>query len=344
MPLRAQSNLTVAQDIAARYEPLQESQIRLLKLHAGEPEDEIKTSLITVDLHNAPPYEALSYIWGDWDKRRTIQLIESTCDVTKNLLDALSNLRSPNAERLIWADAICVNQHDLHERNHQVSIMDKIYEGAKSVVIFLGEDTDQTEQAFRILRHFTDMNAEKEELPWSHAQLSDTEKSLQDIFGREWFNRIWTVQEATLARHTTLVCGNHQLSWDGNLQTLRSMVFRIQAHAISPYFSILSPQKSSLDWSPLLNILETQMRQAARREGVTLQRSLLDIAYNFRERRCMEPRDKFFAIFSMIENDKGERLRLQPDYTMRLEDVYDDFIREIHRIGEIEDVRSVSGS
>jgi hypothetical protein len=139
----------------------------------------ITVSLITVDLDDAPPYLALSYVWGE-DVGTAVYVQCANHDVRNNrgLFDALSNIQSQTNERLIWADAICIDQRDIEERAAQVSIMDKIFEGAESVVVYLGKATEHTEQAFRILGHLTNMNEVKDELPWSDAHLSETEKSL----------------------------------------------------------------------------------------------------------------------------------------------------------------------
>lgn len=42
--------------------------------------------------------------------------------------------------RVPWADAICINQQDIYERNSQVLLMRHIYEGAEQVLIWLGKD------------------------------------------------------------------------------------------------------------------------------------------------------------------------------------------------------------
>lgn len=47
-------------------------------------------------------------------------------------------LRHCKSARTIWVDAICINQSDVKERNHQVHIMQRIYTNAASVVVWLG--------------------------------------------------------------------------------------------------------------------------------------------------------------------------------------------------------------
>jgi hypothetical protein len=74
------------------------------------------------------------------------------------------------------------------------------------------------------------------------------------------------------------------------------------------------------------------MRQAARREGVTLYRNHLDLAFDFRHRQCLDQRDRYFAIFGIIENDTGGKLSIAPDYTIPLEELHLRFTNEIKRI------------
>ncbi|KAJ4289069.1 hypothetical protein N0V90_011411 [Kalmusia sp. IMI 367209] len=60
--------------------------------------------------------------------------------VTKNLYDALRHIRSENSNREIWVDALCINQADVKERNHQVSLMGDIYSSAELVINWLAFD------------------------------------------------------------------------------------------------------------------------------------------------------------------------------------------------------------
>ena len=39
--------------------------------------------------------------------------------------------------------AVCINQHDVPERNDQVLLMDLVYSGAQKVVTYIGEGTDE---------------------------------------------------------------------------------------------------------------------------------------------------------------------------------------------------------
>lgn len=84
------------------------------------------------------PYTCLSYVWGTGEIRR-ILINERSYEVRQNLWDSLYTLSSWKAHeqkeglghcplgfdmdlctRPLWIDALCINQDDLVERNHQV--------------------------------------------------------------------------------------------------------------------------------------------------------------------------------------------------------------------------------
>lgn len=125
------------------YEPL--GDVRNIRVVYIEPalaaSDPISCSLEIVHLDAKPPpcYEALSYVWGS--PRGTIPI---SCDgksllVTPNLLEALRRIRHFRYTRLLWVDAICINQDDPMERSVQVQAMRDIYAKAANVIIWLGE-------------------------------------------------------------------------------------------------------------------------------------------------------------------------------------------------------------
>ncbi len=73
-------------------------------------------------------YEALSYTWGGLEKPYTIEVSGKEMAVTKNLFQALQHLRLDGQDRILWVDAICIDQNNLKERGHQVGQMTYIYE------------------------------------------------------------------------------------------------------------------------------------------------------------------------------------------------------------------------
>ncbi|KUJ08711.1 HET-domain-containing protein, partial [Mollisia scopiformis] len=116
---------------------------RLLKILPGLEHAVIKCELEVVDLESRPRFEALSYVWGNPNPPNTIECNNQPHSVTPNLALAIRRLRMPDGTRVVWIDAICVNQEDLNERSQQVQLMREIYSQAWRVVVWLGEDEER---------------------------------------------------------------------------------------------------------------------------------------------------------------------------------------------------------
>ena len=129
-------------------------------------------------------YEALSYVWGNPDKTLPIFIGDHCVKITKNLHAALLRLRNHSIERIVWVDAICINQADDREKGHQVQYMAKIYGQASRVIIWLGEGTDDSDQAFEDI-----CNAAEDE--GTNSLKETNQKAILKLLERSWFRRIW---------------------------------------------------------------------------------------------------------------------------------------------------------
>jgi len=116
------------------------SEIRLLTLHPGECDTEIKCSLQVASLDLPCDFEALSYVWGDTSNLHSIIVDGTKFGVTVNLAGALHRLRHNQQPRVLWIDAICINQVDLEEKSTQIPLMCRIYSVASTVLVWLGEE------------------------------------------------------------------------------------------------------------------------------------------------------------------------------------------------------------
>jgi len=128
------------------HEPLPEGKwIRLLHLEPGVSDDPICCELIATALEDAPPYETISYCWGNPSDTRTILCHDQPFSVTVSLFQALRRFRRNTEPRLIWADAICINQTSGREKERQVSFMDQVYARGECTLIWLGEAADDVD-------------------------------------------------------------------------------------------------------------------------------------------------------------------------------------------------------
>lgn len=100
-----------------------------------------EADLVPIDDPSYTTYEALSYQWGDVEKKpRAISVNGQKLWITANLWQALIYLRRVGQSRTLWIDAICINQNDVDERSHQVAMMAEIYTNASKVVSWLGAE------------------------------------------------------------------------------------------------------------------------------------------------------------------------------------------------------------
>lgn len=126
---------------AYSYTPLTHGdEIRLLYLESGSG-DEIRFSLQSARLDAQPSYEAISYCWGDATDTRDVFCEGKLLRITNSLYTGLKQLRKKDGTRALWADAVCINQADIAEKNTQVQLMSRIYSQPHTILVWLGSDT-----------------------------------------------------------------------------------------------------------------------------------------------------------------------------------------------------------
>jgi hypothetical protein len=114
---------------------LKDHEIRLVHINPSTgPEGMIHCNLVTVNLEESPQFEALSYEWGPALPNVQIMMNGRSVSVRENLWWALRHLQLEDSRRVIWIDALCINQQDMAERNHQVAQMAR-FTGRRLVVL-----------------------------------------------------------------------------------------------------------------------------------------------------------------------------------------------------------------
>lgn len=105
--------------------------------------------------------------------------------------------------------------------------MKEIYHTAQDVVIWIGEDDEDTADGINLLKQvyaaalegklpdFSDMFFLEEKLEQAELPKYDSSmwKAVIDLYRRAWFSRIWVVQELAVARSAVVYCGRQSLPW-----------------------------------------------------------------------------------------------------------------------------------
>jgi hypothetical protein len=86
-------------------------------------------------------YTGLSYVWGPPDNGYPVMINGQLHHVRSNLSGFLQCARN-DYWRVLWIDALCIDQENLAEITHQVQQMGLIYSQARNVVSWLGTSPD----------------------------------------------------------------------------------------------------------------------------------------------------------------------------------------------------------
>lgn len=322
-----------------QYAPLPEGAcIRVIGLQPGAGEDPLVFTLDAVDLDQHAVFEAISYVWGSAEKSHTLTCNDSAIDVTASLAAALRQVRLTDRVRLLWADAICINQADLTEQGSQVALMGQIYSMSTCTLICLGyEEGGKLEgEAHRaaglidevdamIQRTFQDANFswQEDSFPFPRRDdsiLSDGRwKALAQMLDAPWFFRSWCVQEAARSQDARVLWADATIDWIKVLRVYRWMWSRAVSHKranavwLSPLhwakFELEHARENATFWSG--NIAENKPFS-------------LPMSLDFgRGLGVTDPRDRIYAFLGLPSCDAAVAVR--PDYRKHYTLVYRDF-------------------
>ncbi|KAI1647730.1 HET-domain-containing protein [Daldinia loculata] len=307
------------------------NQFRILTLLPGSGEEPLECILSHGDIGESPPYEAISYVWGDPHDKAGIICNGKPLAITAGLHTVLHHFRSPSERRSLWADAICINQNDSNERGSQVGRMKDIYSKADRVLIWLGEEKDESDRGIAVALDIAYACHQYTSHGGSLVTISfDDELALQ-LFGkfrdksefprlsafariieRLWFTRVWVVQELALATDAMVFCGNSHISWTDLLAAITAqdhLNLWLSDHERNAYVFIL--ERAREEW----------------RAGI--RRSLLSVLFRYRILDATDPRDKVFGLNALIKSELSGTRALQPNYNVSTTELYTAVAKEI---------------
>ncbi|KAI1290663.1 heterokaryon incompatibility protein-domain-containing protein [Xylaria venustula] len=294
--------------------------IRVLELRAGKKEDEIKCRYCIRDLDNPEGvgYETLSYCWGPLTEHRTIRVEGHRVEVTDNLYSALRRLRYADRNRLIWIDAVCINQNDQEEKEVQVNMMRRVYSDCIAGVCWLGDfsksaNTVALEQANGVVDFIQFLNDNcRGRCPPTLATQSQRKAigaALRIMMDAAWWHRIWTVQEVVLPATSDLVWGTVSIPW-------KSMIYAQTVLTNSPGIEKLQSPIDLWDFfhpdttTFFFTVPIHSLRMIASESSTPI-----DLFYRFRSRSATDPRDKVYGLMGLMKKIGFERIQ-SADYNM----------------------------
>ncbi|KAF5005965.1 hypothetical protein FDECE_7634 [Fusarium decemcellulare] len=336
------------------YEPLPpQGWFRLLTIEPSEDESSvISCTLEHQQISSSIQYEAISYTWGDEELTESILVNGHHFNLKPNLSSALSALRHRKTPRTIWVDAICINQLDESERNHQVWQMYDIYSRATAVNVWLGEATEGSDKGIDFLEKFHALLYHDPKGPlaivgstidfseWSGysshdsprypvypaclesyhdfygpvLSLLDDPKAQSDLDGAvKLLSRLWWKRMWTLQE--SVLCPN-VLCWCGSRTFPINYLYHLSYFV---YFSVNFNAWKGLDIDPQVS-LRTVFRAADLNRHMATRKRVrmvlaLDSTWN---RKASDPKDKIIGILGLLRHRKD----LEPEYSWPVERVY----------------------
>lgn len=344
---------------------LEKDEIRVLKLHPGAGDEELRCSIRTCvldataaeDMHigdnefHEYPFEAVSYVWGVGDRKHVLkcnrailfeaeiegetrlrelwnaQVFDTLVPITENVRNLLFALRDATAARSLWIDGICINQDDHQERSEQVKRMRTIFSYAEKVIVWLGNDKDDsTQKGFFAAQKLASIYRDKtlwqmglsrraESGDWqSHGFqpwiLSRTDPLYldhstyaalrDDLLRAEAFKRTWIYQELALGREVVLRWANEEISWEMLEDATRAIVGL--SLPISSYHSghqaVLNMAKKRNAVKALREHVDSESDSAEVEGGTEL--LLEQLLYDGRSLQVKDPHDKVYGMLGLL--------------------------------------------
>ncbi|KAL8840027.1 MAG: hypothetical protein Q9170_001511 [Blastenia crenularia] len=313
--------------------------IRLLNILPGSRGDPIVCDLYYLSPESPPYFEAISYCWGEQEASVTIECDRQPLKITPNLSAAINSFRHEDVSLLIWADAICIDQTSVEEKNAQVPLMRLIYQKAAVVQVWLGKDTPSKacQEAFNLLQ---ELNRAYYKLKWEFSifqkfsggqslkelscnlpALSDLSwTSLVELVQRPWLARVWIIQEVAVSRSTIVRCGSSSLPWK---DLCFGFLFAINAGFLSYQTDIF---QHSIPYQQLIPLIVTYVCLA---ETHHRDFDLLSLLQSHRLAGASNARDKVYALLGLSSTLDSLPYEIMPDYSLSTTDVYTEVAREI---------------
>ncbi|KAI1347733.1 heterokaryon incompatibility protein-domain-containing protein [Xylaria sp. FL0043] len=300
---------------------LDNQHIRLFQLNPGTTTSGITGSFICAELSPPPAYTALSYTWGDMETGRKITITnQGQLTVGDNLWSFLcvqsSTITQPTS---FWIDAICIDQSNVHERNHQVGLMKQIYANATKVYVWLGREAENSDIAMRFVTAQAAKPLRSRGPGYYPLWTRQQGDALQILCERPYWRRMWIIQELLHAEDITVWCGSLHFSW-GDMEKLYLKLKTVEeanwfAHH-EFHMKIMQSSAAVMMW-----------QRAHWRHPDTPVPRLPTLIKIFRDWRCTDLRDKVFALSGMAT----EESTVIPDYALTVREVYLAVMQNVER-------------
>lgn len=280
--------------------------------------------ILQVSLDETPSYNTLSYTWGPPTAPQALILLDGKqFFIRENLLMALKRFQSLGAEMMIWIDAICINQEDIQERNFQVPKMTQIYKQADQVLVWLGPSYEDSTLAFDLFRDLGKLDIDQDMVVQQLRGRTTQLQALSKLFEREYWMRMWVLQELTVAKSIMIYCGDDSIAGEAMIRA-QELLVRIRNSGLT-YNNLLQAMENDVFAMDIVGdegLLKIhQWSDSASTKNLSFFECLLLHA----DRKATDPRDLIYGLAN-IANEKS-KYHISVDYALSLRELYTSFAK-----------------
>jgi len=296
--------------------------IRVLELLPGPSDSNLSCRILEIDRTNSNiEFEAISYVWGSPNSACYLHDVESNrvLRITESLHLALKAMRYPDRSRILWADAVCINQSDNDEKSHQVKNMGSIYATASRVMVWLG--SENLSEAFTTLKGLE--KASDDGMSTANLQLTDPVNKIMAAILRitetPWFTRLWIIQEFVLAKDVHFCAGNQHISDNVLEKAIENISSKLGRLDTTSSF-VLEFYKRSVMVNNLFHFRRTWHDYPySGLQGLSLH-DCCQWVHSI-PRKCTDKRDLIYALLGMVQGPT----RIVPNYSLTVTGVFLEF-------------------
>jgi len=242
--------------------------------------------------------------------------------------------------------------------------MRNIYAAAESVTVWLGPAADNSDLIMEyidstgklfvakgqgVTSFYKDPNSielvkqEVEKKPqlkelFGGPQMKTVVAALTALLQRDWWYRVWVLQEFSTARQVYFQCGNKRSKLDifETAVTLTNMLIHSTTYSFAGTMMLTGQTIGKITESPITNMARSFFAERHHFQGIVSQnqRNMVDLLLAFNtigitdlRLRATDPKDKIYGILGLARD--AETLAVTPDYRMSVGAVYSDVTAKI---------------
>ncbi|KAL7781937.1 heterokaryon incompatibility protein domain-containing protein [Trichoderma ceciliae] len=281
---------------------------------------------------------------------------------------ALLHLTTLNMTKHLFIDQISINQKDRDEKSHQVLLMQDIYAKCARTIVWLGAPTRESDRYFDLVSEMCqegilsrvmgprvgqfmhtfdavmdlsllvneEEREDRDDLLGLIQQYGDRFPldGFADVLDRNWFNRLWVIQEACLAPFVIFLCGSKSLCFDCfrsgalfyniyNTYWVRQLIDAVPQHVLRQRDALFGKTGG------LIRIF--QERKAIHQTGIRQGLHDLVLKYNVNDDKkkigATLEQDRIFGLLGLAADNDNLRQQVRVDYDAEVTQMYSEIAK-----------------